>query len=85
VREVVTTRPWPSSGGTGSHHSLEANPGGIRSHDSLEAILERERLSRIAQGQARMGDAVTTRPRPTSGGRHNHDSSEAKPGQETQS
>jgi hypothetical protein len=47
--------------------------------------MERERLSRIAQGQARMGDAVTTCPRPTSGGRHNHDSSEAKPGQETQS
>jgi hypothetical protein len=31
------------------------------------------------------GDAVTTRPRPTSGGRHNHDSPEANLGQETQS
>jgi hypothetical protein len=72
MEQVVTTHPRPT-------------PGGIRSHDSLEAILGRERLSRITQGQARMGDAVTTRPKPTSGGRHNHDSSKAKPRQETQS
>jgi hypothetical protein len=80
---VVTTRPWPSQAGQVVTTRPRPTSGGIRSHDSLEAILRWERLSRIAQGQARAGDAAMTRPRPTSGGRHNHDSSEAKPRQET--
>jgi hypothetical protein len=56
-------------------------PGGRRSHVSLMVNPGRETQSRLARGQPRAGDAVTTRPRPTSGGRHSHNSSEANPGQ----
>jgi hypothetical protein len=72
VGQIVTTRLRPSAGGTGSN-------------DSLEAICEWDRQSRLAQGQPPARQVVTTRPRPSSGGRHNHDSSEAKPKQDRQS
>jgi hypothetical protein len=36
-------------------------------HDSPETNLEQETLSRLARGHPRARDAVTTRPRPTSG------------------
>jgi hypothetical protein len=58
--------------------------GGRRSHGSPEANLGRETQSRLARGQPRAGDVVTTRPMLTSGGRHSHGSSEANPGRETQ-
>jgi hypothetical protein len=46
---------------------------------------ERETQSRLARGQSRVGDIVTSRWRPTSGGRRSHALPEANPGQETQS
>jgi hypothetical protein len=45
----------------------------------------RETQSCLSHGQPRAGDAVTTRPRPTPGGRCSHDSPEANLGRETQS
>jgi hypothetical protein len=44
-----------------------------------------ETQSRLAQGQPRARDAITTRSRPTPGGRRSHDSPEAIPGWETKS
>jgi hypothetical protein len=87
--------PRPTSGKTCSHDLPEAilRYGGIHSHDSLETTLERERLSRITQGQARRetqprlarghpraGDIITTRLRPSPSGTGSHNSSKAKPG-----
>ena len=43
----------------------------------------RKMQSRLARGQPRMRDTVTTRPRPTRGGRCSHDSSETNLGWET--
>jgi hypothetical protein len=67
-------RPTPD--GRCSHDS----PDGRYSHDSPEANHGWERRSRLIRGQPRAGDTVTTRPRPTPGGRHGNDSPEANPG-----
>jgi hypothetical protein len=50
-----------------------------------EANLGRETQSLFARGQSWSGDAVTARPRPTSGRRRNHGLPEANPRRETQS
>jgi hypothetical protein len=41
--------------------------------------------SRLAQGLHRVGDVVTTQPRPTSGGRRSHDLLKSNLGRETNS
>jgi hypothetical protein len=56
--------------------------GGIGSNDSPEAIRRRDRQSRLARGQPPARQAVTTRPRPSSGGIHSHDSLETTLGRE---
>jgi hypothetical protein len=84
--DAVTTCSRPTSCGRGSHDSPEAS-GGTGSHDLPKAIPGRETQSRLARGQPRAreavttrpghpraGDAVTTRPWPSSGGRRSHDS-----------
>jgi hypothetical protein len=79
------TRLRSFAGGTDSHDSLnanppgeihsysspEANPGGIQSYNSPEAKARQNRQS--ARGNPRVGEAVTTRPRPSPGriGSHN--------------
>jgi hypothetical protein len=71
--------------------------GGRRSHGSPKANLGQETHSRVARGQPRAGDAITTRsrpkpqvgyvvmprPRPTSDERCSHVSPEANPRRET--
>jgi hypothetical protein len=57
-----------------SHGSPRPPSSGRCSHASCEAALGPETQSRLARGHPRAGDAVTTRPRPTTGGRHSHDS-----------
>jgi hypothetical protein len=66
------THPRPSLSGTGSH-------------DPPEAILRRDRQSRLARGQPPVGDAVTTQPRPSPGWTVSHDSPEATFGWDRQS
>jgi hypothetical protein len=53
---------------TNSVDQLCKAPGARGSHDSPEATPGRETQSRLARGQPRVGDIVTTRPRPTTGG-----------------
>jgi hypothetical protein len=87
----VMTRLRPIRSGRGSHDSSRPISGG-RSHGSLEtnprrdtqcspeANPRRETQSRLAQGQLRARDAVTTRPSLSPGGRHCHDSPETNLG-----
>jgi hypothetical protein len=83
VEQIVTTRPRPS-------------PGRRRSYDSLEAILQRDRQSRLVQvhpggrdthdsSEAILGQETQLRlaPSPTLSGRRGHDSPETNPGQAT--
>jgi hypothetical protein len=81
VGEAVMTRSRPTSGRRRSHDSPEDNPehemqSQLTRGQPPEATHGWETQSRLTQGQARAGDAVTTHPRPTSGGRHGQDSSE---------
>jgi hypothetical protein len=52
-------------GGIHSYSSPEANPGGIQSYNSPEAKARQNRQS--ARGNLRVGETVTTRPRPSLG------------------
>jgi hypothetical protein len=73
VGDAVTTRPRPTSGERRSHGSLETNLRQAAHFRLTRGHLQRssgwETQSQLARGQPRAGDAITTRPRPTSGGR----------------
>ena len=58
-------------GGIHSYSSPEANPGGIQSYNSPEAKARQNRQS--ARGNPRVGEAVTTRPRPSPSRTSSHD------------
>jgi hypothetical protein len=83
--QAVTTRLRSSAGGTDSHNSPnanppggihsysspEANPGGIQSYNSPEAKARQNKQS--VRGNPRVGEAVTTHPRPSLGRTGSHD------------
>jgi hypothetical protein len=69
TEDVLMTRSRPTSDGRHSHDGSGPSPGEIRSHDSSEAKTGQETQSRLAQGHPRAGQAFTTCPWPTPGGR----------------
>jgi hypothetical protein len=66
-----------------THH--ESPEGEIHSHDSSRLTRGWETQSRLAHGKSRAREVVMTFSRPSSGGRHSHDSLKTNPGREMQS
>ena len=66
-------------------NSAPTNSARPRVGETVKNRLVGDAITILTRGQPRAGDAVTTRPRPTLGGRCSHDSPAANPGRETQS